>query len=103
MAATLQAGTMKLGSLKETILRALQPLQNGDANFTPEMVVVLAWRGDKEKFGLKGFEQIHPDSNKILSNIWGRKGLLGRGYLELSGVRRLKLTDKGKQFGREQK
>jgi hypothetical protein len=46
-----------------------------------ECLVVRAWYLEKKIIGLKGFETIHPDSNKVGSVLSGKNGLVARGRL----------------------
>jgi hypothetical protein len=43
--------------------------------FSVEDLVVEAWKLDKEKFGLSGFEQQYPSNNKVYVVLMGKKGL----------------------------
>ena len=42
------------------------------------MLIVASWQRFPGTFGLKGFTEKYPDSNKILSSIMGEKGLARR-------------------------
>lgn len=80
----------------EKILLAAHALENnGRSPFSAEELVVKAWENDKSLFGLQGYSEQHPDSNRILSNIMGNKGLKGRGWIEKVGEKLYKLTASG--------
>ena len=49
-----------------------------------------AWQKFPKTFGLKGYTDQYPDSNKILSSIMGEKGLAGRGWLVKMGQKALR-------------
>src|SRR5262249_53592713 len=51
-------------------------------------------------FGLKGFAEQYPDSNKVLSSIMGEKGLARRGWLVKMGQKLYSLTREGRQVVR---
>jgi hypothetical protein len=42
-------------------------------------LVVVAWKAAPKLFGLAAYEDLYPDSNKVLSYIYGRRGLIARG------------------------
>jgi hypothetical protein len=44
-------------------------------------LVVRAWQLYPESFGLRGYESIYPDANKVLSKLFGVEGAVARGYL----------------------
>src|SRR5262249_33822125 len=48
-------------------------------------------------FGLKGYADLYPDSNKVLSSIMGVKGLANRGWLVKMGQKLYSLTREGRQ------
>ncbi len=85
-------------TLPEKILLAAFGLEEqGQSPFTAEALTVAAWRKYPQTFGLKGFEDQHPDSNKILASIMGEKGLARRGWLHKAGQKLYTLTRDGKQ------
>jgi hypothetical protein len=85
-------------SLPEKVLLAAFDLeQNGESPFSAEALVVRAWKGHPRAFGLKGFDEQHPDSNKVLSSIMGARGLARRGMLARVGQKLYELTREGRQ------
>src|SRR5262245_47549600 len=69
-------------TLPEKILLAASLLEEGGQSpFSAEALIVSAWRKYPRTFGLKGFEEQFPDSNKVLSGIMGEKGLPRRGWM----------------------
>lgn len=48
-------------------------------------LVLAAWRADPPRFGLAGCEGQHPDCNKVLSYLYGRRGLIARGLVVPEG------------------
>jgi hypothetical protein len=85
----------------EKILLAAHALEEkGRSPFSAEELVVKAWENDKGLFGLQGYADQYPDSNRILSNIMGNKGLKGRGWIEKVGEKLYKLTASGTSIAR---
>ncbi|MBI3821528.1 MAG: hypothetical protein HY289_02490 [Planctomycetes bacterium] len=60
------------------------------------MLIVASWQKFPSTFGLKGFSEKYPDSNKILSSIMGEKGLARRGWLVKMGQKLYALTREGR-------
>jgi hypothetical protein len=88
-------------TLPEKILLAASGLEEeGKTPFTAESLIVASWRKYPRTFGLKGFEDEHPDSNKVLSSLMGEKGLAKRGWLLKAGQKLYSLTREGRQVVR---
>ena len=47
--------------------------------FTMQDLIVACWRAHPEQFGLQGYD--YPDSNRIVTKVYGANGLIGRGCL----------------------
>jgi hypothetical protein len=85
-------------SLPEKVLLAAFDLeQEGQSPFSAEALIVRAWKGHPRAFGLKGFAEQYPDSNKVLSCIMGVRGLAKRGLLSRVGQKLYELTREGRQ------
>jgi len=54
------------------------------AQFTAEDLAVACWQRWPALFGILGFEH-YPDNNRVLSYVWGRRGLVACGWLERVG------------------
>jgi hypothetical protein len=88
-------------TLPEKILLAAFSLEEqGQSPFSAEALTVAAWRKYPQTFGLKGFEDQHPDSNKVLASLMGEKGLARRGWLHKAGQKLYSLTRDGRQVVR---
>jgi hypothetical protein len=88
-------------TLPEKILLAAHALEEqGQTPFSAEALIVSAWQKYPKTFGLKGYEEQYPDSNKVLSGIMGVKGLPHRGWLAKVGQKRYTLTREGRQVVR---
>ena len=70
-------------TVPEKILLAADTLdKQGQSPFSAEALIVVSWQKFPKTFGLKGYADQYPDSNKILSSIMGEKGLARRGWLK---------------------
>src|SRR5215210_7891489 len=80
-------------TVPEKILLAADSLdQAGHSPFSAEALIVASWQKFPKTFGLKGYAEQYPDSNKILSSIMGEKGLARRGWLLKMGQKMYALT-----------
>jgi hypothetical protein len=82
---------------EKILLAALQLEERGESPFSAEALIVNAWQKYPRTFGLKGFADQYPDSNKVLSSIMGVRGLAGRGWLAKVGQKLYTLTREGRQ------
>jgi DNA-binding PadR family transcriptional regulator len=84
-------------TVPEKILLAAENLEKqGQSPFSAEALIVASWQRFPNTFGLKGFTDKYPDSNKILSSIMGEKGLARRGWLVKMGQKVYALTREGR-------
>ena len=85
-------------TVPEKILLAAENLEKqGHSPFTAESLIVASWQKFPSTFGLKGFAEKYPDSNKILSSIMGEKGLARRGWLVKMGQKLYAMTREGRK------
>src|SRR3954462_400674 len=88
-------------TVPEKILLAADQLEKqGQSPFSAEALIVAAWQHSPRTFGLKGYTDQYPDSNKVLSSIMGEKGLARRGWLAKMGQKLYALTREGRQVVR---
>jgi hypothetical protein len=88
-------------TLAEKILLAASRLEEaGQSPFSAEALIVGVWQQYPRTFGLKGYEEQYPDSNKVLSSVMGEKGLPRRGWLAKVGQKLYALTREGRQMVR---
>jgi hypothetical protein len=88
-------------TVPEKILLAADSLdKEGQSPFSAEALIVASWQKFPKTFGLKGYADQYPDSNKILSSIMGEKGLARRGWLVKMGQKLYALTRDGRQVVR---
>jgi hypothetical protein len=84
-------------TLPEKILLAAAQLEDaGQSPFSAEALIVAAWQANPRTFGLKGYADQYPDSNKVLSGLMGERGLTKRGLLAKMGQKLYALTREGK-------
>ena len=89
-------------TLPEKILLAASQLEEqGQTPFSAEALIVATWKKYPRTFGLKGFEEHYPDSNKVLAGIMGEKGLPRRGWMTKVGQKLYSLTRDGRQVVRK--
>jgi hypothetical protein len=94
----LRVNTVAECTVPEKILMAAHELeQQGQSPFSAEALIVTAWQKFPRTFGLKGYGDQHPDSNKVLSCIMGNRGLARRGWLAKMGQKLYTLTREGRQ------
>jgi hypothetical protein len=88
-------------TLPEKILLAASALEDeGQSPFSAEALIVRAWQSYPTTFGLKGYAEQYPDSNKILTALMGEKGLARKGWLSKVGQKLYSLTREGRQVVR---
>jgi len=88
-------------TLPEKILLAAHGLEEaGQSPFSAEALIVAAWQKFPRAFGLKGYLEQYPDSNKVLAAIMGGKGIARRGWLAKMGQKLYSLTREGRQVVR---
>jgi hypothetical protein len=83
---------------EKILLAANQLEQDGQSPFSAEALIVASWQKFPKTFGLKGYADQYPDSNKVLSSIMGVKGLANRGWLVKMGQKLYSLTRDGRQI-----
>ncbi|MCH7729238.1 MAG: hypothetical protein IH991_22570, partial [Planctomycetes bacterium] len=81
---------VKTLSLKEKMLIAAVEGTNGncDKTFTMEDLAVWAWERDKSAWGLRGYEDEHPDLDKIRKDM-GARGADSKGMVQMAWVERI--------------
>lgn len=83
----------------EKIIVAAAYLEDrGQSPFSSEDLIVEAWNRFMDSFGLAGHETSFPDSNKIITSIVGKRGLVARGYLDKKGAKLYAMTYEGKRI-----
>jgi hypothetical protein len=89
-------------TVPEKILLAAAELEGqGQSPFSAESLVVAVWQKYPRTFGLKGFADQYPDSNKVLASIMGEKGLTRKGWLVKMGQKLYAVTREGRQIVRK--
>src|ERR1700722_12953692 len=85
---------------EKILLAAYQLEEGGQSPFSAEALIVSAWQNYPRTFGLKGYTELYPDANKVLSTIMGEKGLAKRGWLIKMGQKLYAMTREGRQIVR---
>jgi hypothetical protein len=89
-------------TVSEMILLAAMDLEeHGESPFSAESLIVTSWQKYPRTFGLKGYADQYPDSNKVLASIMGQKGLARRSWLVKMGQKLYALTREGREAGRQ--
>jgi hypothetical protein len=97
----LLVNTLAECTVPEKILLAAFTLEEtGQSPFSAEALIVAAWQKYPRSFGLKGFADQYPDSNKVLTSIMGEKGLARKGWLAKMGQKLYSLTRDGRNVVR---
>ena len=81
---------------EKILLASYQLEQEGQSPFSAEALIVACWQKFPRTFGLKGYADLYPDSNKVLSSIMGERGLAKRGWLAKMGQKLYSLSREGK-------
>ena len=87
----------ELTTSQKILMAAYRLEEQGQTPFSAEALIVAAWQENPRTFGLKGFADQYPDSNRVLSCIMGEKGLARRGWLAKMGQKLYSLTRKGRE------
>src|SRR5579871_5055043 len=82
---------------EKILLAAYQLEEQGQSPFSAEALIVAAWQKYPRTFGLKGYDEQYPDSNKVLASIMGEKGLARRGWLIKMGQKLYSLSHEGRR------
>lgn len=83
-------------TIVQRILLAAHEISGEGRSFSAEDLVVRCWELYPDHFGLQGYAQKYPDSNRVLTKIMGAKGgLRGRGWITKTGSKRYRLTEVG--------
>ena len=85
---------------EKILLAAFELEEAGQSPFSAEALIVAAWQANQRTFGLKGYAEQYPDSNKVLTSLMGEKGLARRGWLHKMGQKLYSLTREGRQVVR---
>lgn len=82
-------------TVRETILLALASLGVGPVSTSA--LVLATWARDPARFGLRGCETEHPDSNRVLAKLSGAGGLPALGWCRRPAPSTVQLTAKGRR------
>src|SRR5271168_765312 len=82
---------------EKILLAAFELEEAGQSPFSAEALIVAVWQANPRTFGLKGYAEQYPDSNKVLTSLMGEKGLARRGWLIKTGSKMYALTREGRK------
>lgn len=83
-------------TIVERILLAAHEIGEDGQSFSAEDLVARCWELYPDQFGLQGYAQKYPDSNRVLTKIMGAKGgLRGKGWISKTASKRYRLTEVG--------
>jgi hypothetical protein len=83
---------------QEILLAAADLANAGKKEFTEWELTVAAWRRDIYRFGLRGFEETHPDHKRVMMEIMGqtkKDNPVRRCFIEKTKPNYYRLTDLG--------
>jgi len=86
--------------LQKLLIAALELEEKGRKPFSAEDIVVASWQRFPDAFGLAGYRDKYPDSNRVFAEIMGSKPIRKKGYLIKVGEKLYQLTDSGKQYAK---
>jgi hypothetical protein len=88
-----------MGELRasDEVLIAATKLAKGDPNseFTEWELTIEVWKTNKNRWGLRGFEEDHPDHKRVMMEIMGGGGLVKERFLDRSRKNRYRVTSAG--------
>lgn len=86
--------------LEKLLIAAFELEEKGHKPFSAEDIVVASWQKFPDAFGLAGYQDRYPDSNRVFAEIMGSKPIRKKGYLIKVGEKLYQLTDSGKQYAK---
>jgi len=79
---------------EKLLLASVEERKEGEP-FSAEDLVVQSWKMYPDTFGLAGYADDYPDSNRVLTNIMGSKGMRGKGWIQKVGQKQYRVTSEG--------
>src|SRR4051794_1068613 len=89
---------LRLTAAQVIILAAEDLMAAGAVEFTEWDLTVAAWGRDRTRFGLRGYDQKHPDHKRVMMEIMGQKpqNPLALGFMEKVRPNTYRLTPLGR-------
>lgn len=90
--------TSGLTAAEEILLAAADLASAGTSTFTEWDLTVAAWKRNRNRFGLRGYEDSHPDHKRVMTEIMGKTkpdNPIRRGLVEKAAVNRYRITPLG--------
>jgi hypothetical protein len=91
--------TRRLSAAQQILLAANDLAREGQDEFSEWQLTVAAWERNRNRFGLRGFEEKHPDHKRVMTEIMGRSkkdNPIRRQFIERTRTNCYRLTDLGK-------
>src|SRR5947209_3077262 len=92
--------TLELSQPEAVIMAAADLELKWRSAFPFEALVMHAWQMFPDLFGLQGFIDKAPDSNKVMVVLVGYRGLVARGWLVKTGQKMYRITFDGRRAAR---
>lgn len=92
-------GSPRLTAAQVILLAADDLDRAGHQEFTEWELTVAAWQRDGNRFGMRGFEDQHPDHKRVMTEIMGqtkRDNPIRRMFMEKTRSNHYRLTDLGR-------
>jgi hypothetical protein len=83
---------------QSVLIAAADLAREGKAEFTEWDLTVAAWERDPNRFGLRGYEKLHPDHKRVMMEIMGqakKDNVVRRGWIEKANTNRYRITALG--------
>jgi hypothetical protein len=90
--------THRTTAAQELLLAAFDLHRAGNREFSEWQLTVAAWRRDKNRFGLRGYEDEHPDHKRVMVELMGQSkkaNPMRRKFLERTRTNFYRLTELG--------
>lgn len=87
----------KLTAAEEVLIAAINISENGKKEFTEWELTVQTWKMNKQRWGLRGFEENYPDHKRVMNEVMakGTNKVIGKGWIERIKTNYYQVTDLG--------
>lgn len=82
----------------DVFVMAMDEAADEDGSFLEWEVTVKAWKRDRNRYGLRGYENDYPDHKKVANNYMDKKsGAIGKGFMEKVAKNTYRITPLGQR------
>lgn len=82
----------------DVFVKAMDEAADEDGTFVEWEVTVKAWKIDRNRYGLRGYENEYPDHKKVANNYMDKKsGAIGKGFMEKVAKNTYRITRLGQR------